>query len=63
MSAEKKILIALCLIACALAGAAVAVIKTESNIDYAISKSCAESQAFKIKNTHYMCIEIEERKK
>jgi hypothetical protein len=61
MSKEGKILLAVCVIAWGIAIAAIFGVK--KSIDYAISKSCGENQAFKIKNTHYMCIEIEERKK
>ena len=61
MTTEAKLLIGVCLIAWVMV--AVAIVATQKSIDYAISKSCAESQAFRIKNTHYMCIEIEERKK
>jgi hypothetical protein len=61
MSKEGKILLLIGIVSWAVAIAAIYGVK--KSIDYAISKSCAESQAFKIKNTHYMCIEIEERKK
>ena len=61
MKTEAKLLIGVCLIAWVMVG--FAIVATQKSIDYAISKSCGENQAFKIKNTHYMCIEIEERKR
>ena len=61
MSKEGKIMIAIFIVSWCLVIAAIFGVK--KSIDYAISKSCAENQEFKIKNTHYMCIEIEERKK
>lgn len=61
MSAGSKLLIGIALIALTFSGFSAVI--TQENIDYQISKSCEKNKAFQIKGVHYMCLEIQERKK
>ena len=62
MRLDRFLTIAIILMACMAVGVATLIV-SERKIDYEISKSCEKNKAFQIKGVHYMCLEIQERKK